>query len=170
MSSNTIKAFEKHTGRKSPGAQGVTFRDARKPGLGPHDPEQEQIDRLRRYVRANMSGCDAVEDSRTAPTAAKPGLGPSLRADELERELAEHPEADGKNVRREIREQRSQAQRLAADPTGSNQHIRNLPTLPPPPASVEAACLLARARELEDTARMMLERAAELREVASKVR
>lgn len=99
MSSKTIKAFEERTGRKSPGAQGVTFRDAAKPGLGP-----------------------------------------------------------------------SQAQRLAADPTGSNQHIRNLPTLPPPPASVEVACLLARAQELEDTARMMLARAAELREVASKAR
>lgn len=126
MSSKTIKAFEKHTGRKSPRAQGVTFR-----------------------------------------LPAKPGLGPSLRADELERELAEHPEADGKNVRREIRDLRTQAQRLAADPTGSNQHIRNLPTLPPPPASVEVACLLARAQELEDTARMMLARAAELREVAA---
>ena len=107
MSRKTIKAFEKHTGRESPGVQGVTFRDARKPGLGPHDPEQEQIDRLRRYVRANMSGCDAAEDSRTAPT------------------------------------------------------------LPPPPASVEVACLMARAQELEDTARMMLARAAELRHVAA---
>ena len=84
MSSKTIKAFENRTGRKSPGAQGVTFRDAAKPGLGPRQ--------------------------RTAPT------------------------------------------------------------LPPPPASVQVACLLARAQELEDTARMMLARAAELREVAGKAK
>lgn len=84
MSSKTIKAFENRAGRKSPGAQGVTFRDA-----------------------------------------AKPGLGPSHRG---------------------------------------------APTLPPPPASTEVACLLARAQELEDTARMMLARAAELLEVAGKAK
>lgn len=155
MSRKTIKAFESHTGRKAPGAQGVTFRDA-----------------------------------------AKPGLGPSLRADELERELAEHPEADGKNVRREIRELRAQAQR-AADAKGlcvdcgmsefahekgcafwerearrafeAQERNRNsVPTLPPPPASIERACLLARAQELEDLGRMLLARAAELREVAGR--
>jgi hypothetical protein len=91
MSRKTIEAFEKHTGRKSPAGQGVTFRDARKPGLGPSfDP-------------------------------------------------SEFP-------------------------------LRSAPTLPPPPASVEVACLLARAQELEDTARMMLARARELREVARRGR
>ncbi len=159
MSRKTIKAFESHTGRKSPGAQGVTFRDARKPGLGPsrRDPGISRgiAAMIRDGNKFATTGCpECDEEIRTGKPCPVEGGHTCDTPEETQEERAATLKANRSMRNREIE----------VTDTG----LRYAPTLPPPPVSVERACMLARAQELEDTARMMLARAAELREVAAK--
>lgn len=94
--------------------------------------------------------------ARKLPDANRPKLTPR-QADELERDLADHPECDGRNVRRDIADARATVRPVRAAATPAHDELS--------PSDLDHT-----AARYEAEASRLLARANDLRQLAARIR